>query len=163
MNRKKALTDIVSSLFCIGFSAVLYFWLIPTQVKIATWNKNVGFTAQTFPKLLAAVMFISGTILLATNLFTFFRCAQNEKQNKPREKVTANQVYTAIMPFLMTAAVLGYYYLFIHVGFIISTLIIVPVVLLLLRCKKWQYYLYTYLFSGAVFLIFEQVLRIQLP
>ena len=50
-----------------------------------------------------------------------------------------------------------------RIGFVIPTVLMIPVVLLLLRCRKWQYYLYVYLFAGGIWVVFRYVLHVQLP
>ena len=50
-----------------------------------------------------------------------------------------------------------------RIGFVIPTVLMIPAVLLLLRCRKWQYYLYVYLFAGGIWVVFRYVLHVQLP
>ena len=50
-----------------------------------------------------------------------------------------------------------------RIGFVIPTVLMIPVVLLLLRCRKWRYYLYVYLFAGGIWVLFRYVLHVQLP
>jgi hypothetical protein len=58
--------------------------------------------------------------------------------------------------------VILYGYLFSAMGYIIATIIVPPLFLLIMKCRKWQYYLALYGFATIVYLVFKFVLRIPL-
>lgn len=157
MERSKILKSIIGYVFFTVFSVAMYFWIIPAQIKISTWNSNIGFTAQTFPRLTIIVIGICGVLGLIKELTALARLPKNSEKS---EKFDLRRELT---PLLLTVAAIIYYVLFNKIGFIWSTVIMVPLTLGILRCRKWQYYLYVYLFSFFIYAVFVFVLKVMLP
>ena len=86
--------------------------------------------------------------------------ARLPKSSEKSEKLDLRRELT---PLLLTVAAIIYYVLFNKIGFIWSTVIMVPLTLGILRCRKWQYYLYVYLFSFFIYAVFVFVLKVMLP
>lgn len=158
MERKRAIKNIAGHVFFMIFSLALYFLIIPAQVKVSQWNAGAGFTAQTFPRLLAVVIAGVSAIGLIRELILLARLPADSREEGGKTDWRA-----AAAPVLLTVLAIIYYLLFQRIGFIVATAIAIPAFLAALRCRKWQYYLYVYLFSGFIYVIFVYVLKIMLP
>lgn len=165
-SKKKILRDLCSMLFFAVIAVLFYFVFIPQQVTIASWNAGSStFNGTTFPNLVTGAIFIASVIGIIKNLILLARLPKDAGQAEKAEKAkeTIHSKLSEFLPFLMTLVIIGYYFLFVHAGYIIATLIMAPVLLLLLRCKKWTYYMYVYAFALVIYLIFVYILKVQLP
>jgi hypothetical protein len=157
----KPIVDFVVMVLFVVFSIVLLAWGIPTQIEIAQWNTGSSYTAQTFPYLLGYIFLgvsILGTITTGLKLW---KSRNAEKLENPEKK--GIEWKPVVRTFLMILTVFGYYLIFKWLGFIIATVIAMPLLLLILANKKWWNLLYLYLFSALVFVVFRYVLIIQIP
>ncbi len=161
--KNKDLQDLTAMSLFSTFGILLYIWLIPGYIRVLSWDTGAAFDSRSFPKLIAAVIILVGLLGIIRSVSRLL--IERSKRNKTdvSEKPASINFLVYIMPVVIFAIILGYYFLFSKFGFIISTLIAVPVLLIALKCRKWQYYLYVYMFSGIIYAIFRYVLLIWLP
>ena len=66
------------------------------------------------------------------------------------------------MPFIVFALVLLYAVLFMMIGFIPATLVVPPVILFVIGCRKWHYYPIYYVFAALMYLLFRYILLVPI-
>lgn len=160
MDYKKTKQDFTIMLLIMLLSLILRFVLIPSQIQLRS-NSNPSFNAQTFPIILSMALFMV-SLLGAANA--------GWKLVKLRKEVTSEKEAKALCSFrkvFQPAAVfliaVFYAWAFSKLGYIVSTLIAASAVLLVLGCKKWQYYASVYGFCIVVYLVFKVVLLVPIP
>ena len=165
---KKAREDLLVMLVCTALVAALLFYVIPTLIKVpAAALRDDSFTPRTFPYFLGVVMAVCVVIGDCKTIVAFLRARREAAQNgclrEKAPKKTAHEIVTAVMPWLTYGVVVLYGLGINHIGFVIPTLCMIPVVLLLIGCRKWRYYAYVYAFAAGMWAIFRFVLHVQLP
>ena len=147
--------------FFVMFSLVLLFWVVPTKIKVSALAASEAFTPRTYPSLVAGALLLVSTIGLVKALTEFLRL---RKENPAKEKVrkTAKEWQKDLFPYLVFVLILAYMLIFRFWGIIPATLLVPPVLLWLLRCRKWQMYLFLYLFAGIIYLLFTKLLLVPL-
>ena len=167
--RKK--TESVITLFLLMVLAVVTrIWILPAQIPEtnAALNTSGTFTPRTFPGLLLVVIAVLCFVGVVSNLVSLIKLrrqyADELSAKKPeKEKKSFGQIVENLIPYIIFAILILYWFLITKIGFLISTLIITTMILALLRCKKWYLYLATWIYSGTLYLIFTKVLYVRLP
>lgn len=161
MELKKAYRDLIAMLALLLASVLLQFVLIPAQIPLrGGWAGADSFTSRTFPSILAGVLAVSslsGLIGAGRRIFLLRKAGQTDTAAR------AWDLAGLVRPAVMFAVVAVYGYLFTKLGYIPATLLACPVILGILGCRKWQYYLCVYAFAAAVYLVFKLVLQVPLP
>ncbi len=67
-----------------------------------------------------------------------------------------------LIPLGVFALALVYALLFKYIGFIPATILVPPVLLLLLGCRKWYFYAAVYVFSAVMYAVFRFVLLVPI-
>lgn len=165
---RKAREELLVMLVCTVLVLTLMLYIIPVLIKVpAAALKDDAFTPRTFPYFLGWIMCIC---VLVGDIKVGVQFAKARKEalangclkEKDAPK-TAHEKITAFIPWIVYAMVVLYGVGINTLGFIIPTIVMIPAVLLLLHCRKWQYYLYVYAFAAAIWTIFRFVLHVQLP
>lgn len=164
---RKARENFIVMFICTVLVAVLLVYVIPYLIKVPAAAKKDTFTPQTFPYFLGVVMAVCALVGDIKYGIIFVKARKEALQNgclkeKDPPKSTHEKL-VKMMPWIMYLLIVLYGYGINKIGFIIPTAIMIPVVLMLLRCKKWQYYLYVYLFAAAIWAAFKFLLHVQLP
>ena len=161
---KKAKQDMVVMLVIMILSALMYTLIIPWQVKAAATE---SFTNRTFPRFTMAAVFLAATGGFVSALMKLLR-EKTPSADGGGEKGRFFS-YGRMLPLLGFLVVLCYALLFWYgsahwrgYGFIVSTALFIPAFLLLLRCKKWTYYVSAYAFAAGMYVIFRFVLKVML-
>lgn len=157
---KKAKNDALSMVVLMLFSASFYFYFIPTQVP-AVKNSKTFFTSQTFPRFTMAVIFLLALCGLVNALLRMKKLSAAEPKAEKKPK-TKEEIWLMLAPYAAFLLILGYALVFKYVGFVVATVLFVPLFLILLRCKKWQYYVGAYVFCAVMYLIFTNILNVRL-
>jgi len=165
MEIKKVRQDIVVMAFIMIVSALFYTYFIPSQIRLSSaWSGNTSFSSRTFPYVLAAGMFIVSSIGFLKALISYIKLKKTAETVKTNaQEKTGQKILEKAMPFIIYALIIVYIILFNKIGFILSTLIMTPLMMFLLRCRNWRYYLYVYAFEAVVYVIFIAVFKIPLP
>lgn len=154
---KKVKKELLSMGIFLIFGVMLNFYFIPTQVQVATWGTGGAYTAQTFPHLIAR-----GMILLSiTGIIHAIYLGRKEIWEKEKSEPCRNW-REIIYPVIVSAVIILYYILFREFGFLISTGVFVTLMVLILKEKK-RYIVFSLLFEILIYVLFIQVLHINLP
>ena len=160
---KKTKKDMLSMLVFMILCAVTYFVFIPTQIKLA--ENAEGFNNRTFPQFTMIVIFLAAT----AGFVRAFRHYREEMKNGAEESKETFRWASQLRPYIGFLIILAYALLFHYIsiqwrgfGFIIGTAVFIPVFLLFIRCRKWQYYAAAYAFAAGMYLIFRFILRVAI-
>lgn len=163
---KKARENVLVMIFMAVVCALLYVWVIPTFVPVPRAAEGESFTPQTLPYLLTTVMTICTVWGLVSYSKEYLKIKKEVEQSGVQEEKkvkTRQEKIDEWIPYIIFAVVVAYGVLINMFGFIISTIVMIPTVLLIIRCKKWKYYAIAYTFAAIVWIVFKTVLKIQLP
>ena len=160
---KKAKQDMIVMFAIMVLSALMYTVVIPWQIKAAATE---SFTNRTFPRFTMAAVFLAAAGGFVSALMKLLRERTPAAESAERGRFFS---YSRMLPILGFLVVLCYAVVFwfcgVHwrgYGFIISTALFIPAFLLLLRCKKWTYYVSAYAFAAGMYVIFRFVLKVML-
>ena len=161
MDLKKNWRDIITMSILMIISVMLYFVFIPTEIPLrSSWSGDVVFNSRTFPNILAISLFVVSFIGLLGGIKKIIRLKVSEAEIK---KETNGNRFAVFIPFVVFALAILYGVLFIQIGYIGATIIVPPIIMFILKCRKWQYYFYVYVFAALIYVMFEYVLLVPLP
>lgn len=121
-------------------------------------------TPRTFPTALCVVLTAVSLLGIITSCLKYARARRKAPQQATeRAHPTKEKISEKIFPYLMFALILLYSLLFQKIGFVWATVIVPPIILYLLNCRKWYMYLALYAFAATVYVIFTLVLHVPLP
>ena len=135
--------------------AAILFLLIPTQIQ--TIEKS-AINAKTIPSIALGGLFICSVLLFIQG---FFKEKKEVVINKYLFKTESakKEIRTCIF-----ALILILYGIFFNIlGYIIDTILLVSVILIYYHCKKWLYYAIAIVTVFIVYLVFTNVLNVNLP
>lgn len=161
MEQKKIVKEIIIGLFMAIVSVLIIAVFIPQQIQLATtFGEEIGVNSRTFPYFTAALIGVAAVIHLIVSIFRWLkiRKIKSEPQKSISEKNIHGEVL-AIVIFLLFAA---YAFMFSKFGYIVSSLVIPPIVLIVLKSKNVLHYISVYGFVALIFVIFQYLLKIQL-
>ena len=158
---KKSRQDMIVMLIFMILSAITYLVFIPSQIKLSS---DTGFTNRTFPQFTMIVIFIASS---AGFLEAFFRYQKAKRTDSSQTGAGAFDFRSDLLPICGFLVILAYALLF-HFGsmqwrgygFIVATIVFIPVFLLLVRCKNWKFYVAAYAFAAIMYLIFRFILNV---
>lgn len=153
---KKLVKDMVlNGVFIVAGIALAL--LIPTQVKGV--NATVQMGPDFFPYLAAGLMIAVNMIALITNYFRY----RKQKATETEEFVQKTDSKDQLRVLLILALMAGYVFCMPLVGYVVSTLVIVNLLLLILGVRKWYQYLLVSGFSMIIYFVFKNLLYVMLP
>lgn len=153
---KKLVKDMVlNGVFIVAGIALAL--LIPTQVKGV--NATVQMGPDFFPYLAAGLMIAVNVIALIANYLRY----RKEKAAETVELVQKTDPKDQLRVLLILALVVGYVFCMPLVGYVVSTLVIVNLLLLILGVRKWYQYLLVSGFSMIIYFVFKNLLYVMLP
>ena len=121
-------------------------------------------TPRTFPTALCVVLTAVSLLGIITSCLKYARARrESPQQATERAHPTKEKISEKKFPYLMFALILLYSLLFQKIGFVWATVIVPPIILYLLNCRKWYMYLTLYAFAATVYVIFTLVLHVPLP
>ena len=140
--------EIISGAIFVVLSAVLWF-LIPVQVQ----------TLQTFPRIAIGGMFLCSVGLLLEGIFV------REKQELyvTKESFRSNAFKKEMRSVVFALLLIAYCFLIGHLGYIVSTILLVLAVMMFYKARKWYYYAIPLGMVGIVYYVFKVLLHISLP
>lgn len=161
MDAKKLKNDIIIYSLLLVICAALYFWITPTQIVLRANLLDSSFTPQTFPNLLTIGIALCAAIGLVSSCVKYARIRHTvvKEEKTPR---TRHEWMILLAPYITLAILIVYCILFEKLGFIISTLLLVPALVLLLGSKKWQHIAVVYAFAALMFVLFKYLLLVPL-
>ena len=135
--------------------AVLWF-LIPTQVQ--TLEKTV-INAQTFPRIAIGGLFLFSVGLLLEGLFA----REKKEVYITKESFRSVAFKKELRSILFALFLIAYCFLVGHLGYVVTTVLLVLAVMLFYGARKWYYYAIPLGMVGIVYYVFKVLLRISLP
>ena len=148
-------TEMISGAIFAILGAVLWF-LIPTQVK--TLEKTV-INAQTFPRIAIGGLFLFSVGLLLEGLFA----REKKEVYITKESFRSVAFKKELRSILFALFLIAYCFLVGHLGYVVTTVLLVLAVMLFYGARKWYYYAIPLGMVGIVYYVFKVLLRISLP
>ena len=148
-------TDMISGAIFAILGAVLWF-LIPTQVQ--TLEKTV-INAQTFPRIAIGGLFLFSVGLLLEGLFA----REKKEVYITKESFRSVAFKKELRSILFALFLIAYCFLVGHLGYVVTTVLLVLAVMLFYGARKWYYYAIPLGMVGIVYYVFKVLLRISLP
>lgn len=142
------------------FGLLMVFVIIPSQIPVSAMLTKEYITPRTFPTAICIVLVVLSVIGLINS---FLKYSKVEKTDEEKVRKTKEEIYNSVFPFLIFALALVYALMFKYLGFIWASVIIPPIILYLLNCRKWYMYLALYVFAAVVYIVFTVVLHVPLP
>ena len=148
-------TEMISGAIFAILGAVLWF-LIPTQVQ--TLQKTV-INAQTFPRIAIGGLFLFSVGLLLEGLFA----REKKEVYITKESFRSVAFKKELRSILFALFLIAYCFLVGHLGYVVTTVLLVLAVMLFYGARKWYYYAIPLGMVGIVYYVFKVLLRISLP
>lgn len=166
MKLKKVREDIVVMLVLLAVS--IYFLLsgINAQIPESPAARGQLFTPRTFPRLCISVIALCSFAGAVKNIRKYISLKKHNDIGEPVRRwgdLSRKEIIGQIMPLICFALCAIYALIFSKFGFIIATIIVPPILLFIMGCRKWQHYLCVYGFCAAMYAIFVFVLKVNLP
>lgn len=140
------------------FSGVLFsiisltlWFLVPAQIKI---RNTTQINAQTFPKIIIGIVFISSALLIVTSILN---------REKKYFYINKRFIENELRPFIMATIILIYVFSIQKIGFIISSFLLCVVIVRFFNIKNKNYYLITCGSSLIISFVFIKLLNVLLP
>lgn len=164
MELRRIKENIFSSIVFMALSLTLYLFVIPWGVPVrASWGGDVGVDSRTFPYFSAIAMGLIAFGLLLSSLYQYAkakRVASSKTGSSSDERHTVKEEFFGVVTFGLFVV---YGLLLSTVGFVIASLVVPPVILLFLGERKIWRFIAVYGFASVLFVIFEILLKVQLP
>ena len=148
-------TEMISGAIFAILDAVLWF-LNPTQVQ--TLEKTV-INAQTFPRIAIGGLFLFSVGLLLEGLFA----REKKEVYITKESFRSVAFKKELRSILFALFLIAYCFLVGHLGYVVTTVLLVLAVMLFYGARKWYYYAIPLGMVGIVYYVFKVLLRISLP
>ena len=148
-------TEMISGAIFAILGAVLWF-LIPTQVQ--TLEKTV-INAQTFPRIAIGGLFLFSVGLLLEGLFA----REKKEVYITKESFRSVAFKKELRSILFALFLIAYCFLVGHLGYVVTTVLLVLAVMLFYGARKRYYYAIPLGMVGIVYYVFKVLLRISLP
>ena len=148
-------TEMISGAIFAILGAVLWF-LIPTQVQ--TLEKTV-INAQIFPRIAIGGLFLFSVGLLLEGLFA----REKKEVYITKESFRSVAFKKELRSILFALFLIAYCFLVGHLGYVVTTVLLVLAVMLFYGARKWYYYAIPLGMVGIVYYVFKVLLRISLP
>lgn len=165
---KEIRRDMAVYAFFIVASIVVYFWIIPSQVYLSGSAKAEAFSPDTFPRFVTIVLFLAAAGGLANCLRLDLKArrsapaAVSAEDGADAAQGAKRRWVGVLIPYIVFLFVLLYGFLFAKIGFIAATAIVPPIILFIVRCRKWHYYLIYYVFATVLYLLFKFILLVPI-
>lgn len=163
---RKHLQDMVVMALLLVAGLLFYFVFIPGQIRLSSaWGAHVNFTSRSFPNMLVIALALVSAVGLARAVAGYVRArkalaAAGRADENPESRATALQL---AIPYVTYAIIVIYGLLFRHIGYVYATLLVPPVLMAVLGCRKWTLYLAAYAFGAVLYLVFKVFMNVPLP
>lgn len=161
MKQEKAKKDMLLMVFLMILSLILMIWIIPSQIKVTAMMESESFTPRTWPYMIVFALLVVSVVGFINNLTQYLRLRKEEGavEKRTRSKEDWARVF---FPYLIFTLIVIYGVLFNLFGIVVATVIVPPIILWCLRCRKWQMYAAFYAFSAVVYLLFTKLLLVPI-
>ena len=148
--------------FFIMLSLALIFWAIPTQIKVTAMMEAESFTPRSFPYLIACGLLLVSVIGFFNDLLAYRKLVRQEAEQAGPEQTERKNWEEILFPYFIFVLIVIYGLMFKFLGIVPATVVIPPVILWCLRCRKWQMYAAFYAFAAIIYLLFTKVLLVPI-
>lgn len=165
MDIKKAREDLFVMLFFAVFCVFLLAYVIPHEIPVPAVAANQVFTPQTFPAFLSYGLALCTAIGLVKAIIEYVKIANEMREKGIKEehkKLSREELLGILIPYIVYVVVVIYGLLFKYIGFVWAAVIVPPVILFLVKDRKWQHYLIIYAFIAAMYALFKLVLHVPI-
>lgn len=165
MELKKTRSDIIIYSLLLIVCAVMFFWLTAEEVPLRANAADSSFTPRTFPNLLTIGIALASAIGLISSCIKYAKLMRTETKDtteKKPVKKTAHEWLILFAPYITFVILVVYGILFEKLGYIVSTLLLVPALTFLFGSRKWQHIAIVYAFAALMFVLFKFVLLVPL-
>lgn len=161
MEQSKCRRDMVVSLVFIVFSLFMILWGIPHEISLKTlWGGSAtGVTSRTFPYFACVMVLIAAGLEFGLNALRYIRLCKEEGPQKGAPVNWAGE----LRALLVFGVCVVYMLLFRRIGYLLSTLLCTTLVLVILGDRKWKHYMSVYVVGGLMYVVFQYLLKINLP
>ena len=160
---KKAVQDIIIMAVLMILALFVIFVLIPQQIPLnLAAKRSGGFNSRTFPNALMWTLFALSFFGFAKAVFQVIH-QKKIMRSGLKMHISRKELLELLIPYITYALILLYCILFGRIGYIFSTLLIPPVVMFVLGCRKWRLYISTYVFGALMYVIFKVFMDVPLP
>lgn len=167
MEIKKLKQDIVVMTILMLLSASFYFIFIPNQIRLSSmFTGNTSFSSRTFPNSMAIAIFSVAGLGLVKALMGLVKHkkAKVPEGNLPESgRMDKNALIQHGIPYFVYILIVVYCILFEVIGYVFATLIVPPLLMYAIGCRKPRFYGYMYAFGVVLYLVFKVGLRIPMP
>lgn len=162
--KKEIRKDMVVYAVLMVCAIIVYFWIIPTQIYLSGSAKAEAFSPDTFPRFITIVFWLAAAGGFLNSLRLYRReCKKDGDSSENIDQPHAPSAkLAAFIPYIVFLLVLVYGILFSQIGFIAATAIVPPIILLIIGCRKWHYYLSYYIFAAVLYLLFKYLLLVPI-
>jgi len=137
-------------LFCI----VLYFLIIPKWVAVTTTVGGVN--SRTFPEFSTIFIGLLSFFLIIKSFLFYSSDTEEPEESKTKDK-------KPFAPYSIIFIMVLYTFIVPHLGYLITTILSMIIIMGILSVRKWYYYLIVILIIISTVFLFEDLLRVQLP
>ena len=161
---KEIKRDLIVYSILILTALMVYFFIIPNQIYVSSSAAAESFSPDTFPRFATIIFLIAAVVglLNAVRLYLATRSLEITQEKTQQPKSTTKERLASLVPYLVFLLILFYGILFYKLGFILATVIVPPVILLLIGCRKWHYYGIYYAFALVLYLLFRYILLVPI-
>ena len=166
MKLKKVREDII--VMALLLAVCIYFLVhgIDAQIPESPAARGQMFTPRTFPRLCISVIAVCCFAGFIKNIRQYILIKrQNDAGETVRrwKELSGKERIGQMMPLICFALCVVYALIFSKFGFVAATVIVPPILLFIMGCRKWQHYLCVYGFCAVMYAIFVFVLNVNLP
>ena len=140
---------------------VVMLVIIPSQIKVTAMMSEESFTPRTFPYLVSGALLACSTLGFVSS-FLAYRKEMQSGAVQAKGKKTKEEWQDILFPYLIFVLIIVYGLLFKFLGIIPATIIVPPIILWCLRCRKWYAYVIFYAFAAVLYLVFTMILKVPL-
>lgn len=154
---KKIVRDMILNIVFIVFGIGIAV-MIPSQVPQTATNLAMG--PGFFPTFAAALMILVNGLSLVMN---YMHYAKDKAKGVKEELVQKTASNDQIRVLIVLAIIAVYIFFMPIIGYIISTLLVVNILLFILKVRKWYHYVLVSAFTLVIYYVFHNILYVMLP
>lgn len=154
---KKIVRDMILNIVFIVFGIGIAV-MIPSQVPQTATDLTMG--PNFFPTFAAGLMILVNGISLVLNYVQYTKDKAKGGKEEFVQKTASNDQLRVITVLAIIAV---YVFIMPIIGYIISTLLVVNVLLLILKVRKWYHYILVSAFTLVIYYVFNNILYVMLP
>ncbi len=170
ISKKDFISNMIFGIFFAVFGLAMICSIIPNEIDLSlSGTANIGVTSQTFPFFASTVVTIASFGLIIYSCVRLIRtkhrlklAAQNGEATDTNNKQKVNWKNEGKALAIFGLCVL-YAIIYINVGFLIASILILPATLFMLGSRNLNHYTAVYMIAIAMYLVFRFALNVLIP